>query len=384
MKKVMMGNHAVSFGVMLARADVIAAYPITPQTQIVEELSELCASGRLEARFIKVESEHSAMAACVGASQAGARAFTATSSQGLALMHEVLHWAGGGRLPIVLANVNRAMGPGWNIWADQNDSLSQRDTGFMQVYCESNQEVLDWTIMAFKIAEAVRLPLMINLDAFFLSHTYEAVDIPPQEEVDEFLPKQLLYPRLDIAEPHAFNALVPPAQYLEIRYKLQQAMEEAKRVMADVGREFGEKFGRTYTMTSGYMLDDAKIALVTTGTVSGTARVVIRELREQGVPIGQLKIQTFRPFPTEEVRDALAGVDKIAVIDRNFSWGAGGIFAQEIKAALYNAESKPQVYGYIAGTGGRDITPDTINEVVKRTDEAERPKADYTWIGVQS
>jgi len=384
MKKVMMGNHAVSYGVMLARADVIAAYPITPQTQIVEELSELCASGRLEARFIKVESEHSAMAACVGASQAGSRAFTATSSQGLALMHEVLHWAGGGRLPIVLANVNRAMGPGWNIWADQNDSLSQRDTGFMQVYCESNQEVLDWTIMAFKIAEAVRLPLMINLDAFFLSHTYEAVDIPPQEEVDEFLPKQLLYPRLDIAEPHAFNALVPPAQYLEIRYKLQQAMEEAKRVMADVGREFGEKFGRTYTMTSSYMLDDAKIALVTSGTVSGTARVAIRELREQGVPVGQLKMQTFRPFPTEEVRDALAGVDKIAVIDRNFSWGAGGIFAQEIKAALYNAESRPQVYGYIAGTGGRDITPDTINEVVKRTDEAERPKADYTWIGVQS
>ena len=161
-------------------------------------------------------------------------------------------------------------------------------------------------------------------------------------------------------------------------------MEEAKRVMADVGREFGEKFGRTYTMTSSYMLDDAKIALVTSGTVSGTARVAIRELREQGVPIGQLKMQTFRPFPTEEVRDALAGVDKIAVIDRNFSWGAGGIFAQEIKAALYNAESRPQVYGYIAGTGGRDITPDTINEVVKRTDEAERPKADYTWIGVQS
>jgi pyruvate/2-oxoacid:ferredoxin oxidoreductase alpha subunit len=382
MKKVMMGNHAVSYGVMLSRTDVIAAYPITPQTQIVEELSELCASGKLKARFIKVESEHSAMAACIGASQTGARAFTATSSQGLALMHEVLHWAAGGRLPIVLANVNRAMGPGWNVWADQNDSLSQRDTGFMQVYCESNQEVLDWTIMAFKIAEKVRLPLMINLDAFFLSHTYEAVDLPEQADVDAFLPKARLTPNLDIDDPHAFGALVTPAHYYEIRVKLQEAMEDAKRVIADVGREFGKRFGRTYGHTDSFMMDGAKIALVTSGTVSGTARVVIRELREQGVPVGQLKIQTFRPFPTEEVRDKLAGIEKIAVVDRNFSWGAGGIFAQEIKAALYNADRRPPLYGYIAGIGGRDITPDTIKEIVRKTDEADRPKADYIWIGV--
>jgi pyruvate/2-oxoacid:ferredoxin oxidoreductase alpha subunit len=382
MKKVMMGNHAVSYGVMLSRTDVIAAYPITPQTQVVEELSELCASGKLKARFIKVESEHSAMAACIGASQTGARAFTATSSQGLALMHEVLHWAAGGRLPIVLANINRAMGPGWNVWADQNDSLSQRDTGFMQVYCESNQEVLDWTIMAFKIAEKVRLPLMINLDAFFLSHTFEAVDMPEQAEVDAFLPKSKLTPCLEINDPHAFSALVTPAHYYEIRYKLQESMEEAKRVIADVGKEYGRRFGREYGLTSSYMMDDAKIALVTTGTVSGTARVAIRELREQGVPVGQLKMQAFRPFPVEEVRDRLAGVEKIAVIDRNFSWGAGGIFAQEIKAALYNAERRPQLYGYIAGIGGRDITPETIKEVVLKTEEADRPKADYIWIGV--
>ena len=384
MKKVMMGNHAVSYGVMLARADVIAAYPITPQTQVVEELSELCASGKLDARFIKVESEHSAMAACVGASQTGARAFTATSSQGLALMHEVLHWAGGGRLPIVLVNINRAMGPGWNVWADQNDSLSQRDTGFMQVYCESNQEVLDWTIMAFKIAETVRLPLMINLDAFFLSHTYEAVELPTQEEVDAFLPKQILTPRLDVDDPHAFNALVPPGQYYEIRHKMQTAMENAKRVFADIGREFGQQFGREYGMVSSYMLDDAEIALVTTGTASGTARVAIRKMREQGIPVGQLKIQTFRPFPTEEIRDALAGIKKIAVIDRNFSWGAGGIFAQEIKAALFNSDHRPPVFGYIAGLGGRDIKPDTVEEIVRQTIEAERPKADYIWIGVMS
>ena len=384
MKKVMMGNHAVSYGVMLSRADVIAAYPITPQTQVVEELSEICASGKLDARFIKVESEHSAMAACVGASQTGARAFTATSSQGLALMHEVLHWAAGGRLPIVLANINRAMGPGWNVWADQNDSLSQRDTGFMQVYCESNQEVLDWTIMAFKIAETVRLPLMINLDAFFLSHTYEAVDLPAAEEVDAFLPKKILTPRLDVDDPHAFNALVPPAQYYEIRVKLQAAMEEAKRVIPEVGRDFGKHFGREYGLLSTYMMDDAEIALVTSSTVSGTARVAIRKLREQGIPVGQLKMQAFRPFPTEEVRDALAGVKKIAVIDRNFSWGVGGIFAQEIKAALFNSDHRPPVFGYIAGIGGRDIKPDTVEEIVQRTIEADEPKADYTWIGVKS
>lgn len=383
MKKVLMGNHAVSYGAMLSRVDVIAAYPITPQTQVVEELSEICASGKLNARFIKVESEHSAMTACVGASQAGARAFTATSSQGLALMHEVLHWAAGGRLPIVLANINRTMGPGWNVWADQNDSLSQRDTGFMQVYCESNQEVLDWTIIAFKVAERVRIPMMLNLDAFFLSHTYEAVDIPDQEAVDAFLPKEILYPRLDTDEPHAFSALITPARYPEIRFKLQRAMEEAKSVINEVGQEYGREFGRPYGMLEKHYLEDARIALVTSGTISGTARTVVNKMREEGVPVGQLKMQTFRPFPTEEVRDALAGIEKVAVVDRNFSWGCGGIFAQELKAALYNADYKPQLYGYIAGIGGRDVTPDTVRDIINKTDEADSPKADYIWIGVQ-
>ena len=190
MKKVIMGNHAVSWGVKLARAEVIAAYPITPQTQIVEELARMCADGRLDARFIKVESEHSAMAACIGASATGVRAFTATSSQGLLLMHEMLHWAGSGRLPVVMADINRAVAPGWSIWTDQNDSLAQRDTGWIQLYCENNQEVLDTTIQAFRLAENVNLPVMIVLDAFFLSHTSEPVDIPEQEEVDAFLPQR--------------------------------------------------------------------------------------------------------------------------------------------------------------------------------------------------
>ena len=214
MKKVMLGNHAVSWGVTLARAEVIAAYPITPQTQIVEELAEMCADGRLAARFIKVESEHSAMAACIGAAATGARAFTATSAQGLALMHELLHWAGGGRLPIVMADVNRAMAPGWTVWTDQNDSLSQRDTGWIQLYCETNQEVLDTTAQAFKLAEAVDLPAMIVLDAFFLSHTSEPVDIPDQTDVDAFLPRREARLKLDTADPHSFGSLATPAVYM--------------------------------------------------------------------------------------------------------------------------------------------------------------------------
>ena len=208
MKKVMIGNHAVSWGVLRSRVEVISAYPITPQTQIVEALSDMVADGSLPAQYIKVESEHSAMAACIGASIAGTRTFTATSAQGLALMHEMLHWAAGGRLPVVMANVNRAMAPGWTIWTDQNDSLSQRDTGWIQLYCETNQEVFDTTIQSFKLAEAVNLPVMVVLDAFFLSHTSEPVDVTEQEDVDRFLPQREATFKMDTSDPHAFGALV--------------------------------------------------------------------------------------------------------------------------------------------------------------------------------
>ena len=218
-KQVISGNHAVSYGVMLARAQVISAYPITPQTQIVEMLSELCASGQLKAKFIKVESEHSAMAACIGASITGARTFTATSSQGLALMHELIHWAANARLPIVLADVNRAMGPGWSIWTDQNDSLSQRDTGWLQFYCESNQEVIDTIIQAFKIAETVYLPVMVVLDAFFLSHTSEPVEIPPVKLVDKYLPSFKPDIKMDIKSSHAFGGVTTPEYNFALKYK---------------------------------------------------------------------------------------------------------------------------------------------------------------------
>ena len=230
MKKVITGSHAVSHAVRLSRAEVITAYPITPQTSIVELLSEFCASGELKANFVKVESEHSAMATLIGSEAAGARSFTATSSHGLALMHEMLHWALGARLPIVLANVNRAMGTPWSIWVDHNDSLSQRDTGWIQVYAESGQEVLDSIIMAFKIAEQIRLPFMVNLDGFLLSHTVEPVDIPEQEVVDQYLPPLHLDNILDVDDPHAIGNLTTPDYYFELRYKAQKAFERKYQI----------------------------------------------------------------------------------------------------------------------------------------------------------
>jgi pyruvate/2-oxoacid:ferredoxin oxidoreductase alpha subunit len=388
-KKVIIGNHAVSYGVKLARTEVIAAYPITPQTQVVEELSEMCASGDLRARFIKVESEHSAMAACIGASATGARAFTATSSQGLALMHELLHWAGGGRLPIVMVDVNRAMAPGWNVWTDQNDSLSQRDTGWVQLYCETNQEVLDTTIQAFKLAEAVDVPVMVVLDAFFLSHTSEPVDIPDQADVDAFLPKRVARQKLDTDAPHAFGALTTPAVYMEMRLRQQEAMDEARTAMVAIDAEWGKRFGRSYGPIECYRTEGADLVLVTSGTITSTARYVINQLRDDGHKVGLVKVKMFRPFPTEDLRKVLAGVPDVAVLDRNISPGHSGIFAEEIRAALYDLPDakRPRLHGYIVGLGGRDVTPDTIMDCVTRARAAAKvaePEREDVWVGVKS
>ncbi len=384
MEKVIMGNHAVSYGAKLARAQVISAYPITPQTQIVEMLSELCAEGLLDAKFIKVESEHSAMAACIGAASVGARAFTATSSHGLALMHEMLHWAAGARLPIVMANVGRAMGAGWSIWTEQTDSLAQRDTGWLQFYCESNQEVLDTVIQSFKIAEQVLLPTMLVLDAFVLSHTQEPVDIPDQELVDSYLPPYHAQYKLDTNDPHAFNALVMPRHYMELRYKMQRAMEEAVEVARQADEEFREVFGRSYGLVEKYRLEDADVVLVTSATITSTARVVVDELREEGHKIGLLKVRMFRPFPAEDIREALADARKVAIIDRNISFGHGGIFAEEVKSALYNGSHRPPIFGFIIGLGGRDVTPASIRGIAEYTFEHDTPEREIIWRGVKT
>jgi pyruvate/2-oxoacid:ferredoxin oxidoreductase alpha subunit len=383
MRQVLEGSHAVSEAVRLARTQVISAYPITPQTHIVEQLSEYCANGTLDARFLRVESEHSAMAALIGAASSGVRTFTATSSQGLALMHELLHWASGARLPIVMAQVNRALAPGWNIWADQTDSLAQRDTGWIQFYCENGQEVLDTTLQAFRLAEWVNLPVMVNLDAFFLSHTYEPVDVPEQKSVDKLLPPYKPRFQLDLANPCAFNQLAPPNIYMEMRHSIQMAMEEAFTFFEQMEEEFQSILGRRHGALEAIQCDDAEVILITSGTVTSTSRQVVAELRDNGEKVGLLKIKLFRPFPVNMLRELTKSASKVAVIDRSFSFGASGIFAQEVKAALCNFPGHPPVYGYVAGLGGRDITTEVIEDIYWLAKNSTAPETESSWVGLR-
>ena len=383
MRTVLEGSHAVAEAVRLARAQVISAYPITPQTHIVERLSDFCADGSLNARFLRVESEHSALAALIGAASTGVRTFTATSSQGLALMHELLHWSSGARLPIVMAEVNRALAPGWNIWTDQTDSLSQRDTGWIQLYCETCQETLDTTLQAFRLAEMVNLPVMVVLDAFFLSHTYEPVDIPDQEAADRFLPSFQPKFELDTETPCALNQMVPPGFYMEMRRSIQSAMEAALDRFVDVDAELESVFGRRYGMVEPVQCEDAEIVLVTSGTITSTSRQLIEDLRARGEKVGLLKVKLFRPFPAEAIRKVLGPVKKIAVIDRNFSFGAGGIFAQEIRAALCSLDERPAVFGFIAGLGGRDVTLSVLEEIHQYAKNHTAPETESIWVGLR-
>lgn len=382
MKRIITGNQAVAYGVMLSHVELISAYPITPQTTIVEELSELCARGRVKARFTKVESEHSAMAAVIGASTGGVRTFTATSSHGLAYMHEMLHWASGARLPIVLVNVNRALAPGWNIWNDQSDSLSQRDTGWVQLYCERNQEVLDTILEAYKIAETVRLPVMVVLDAFSLSHTSEPVDIPSEEKVSGFLPEYVTEYPIDPKKPCSFSGITGPEHYFEFRYKIQRAMEEVPAVAKEVDQAFRSRFNRGYGAIERYGAEEAEAVILTAGAVTSTTRTVVERMALKGLPVGGIKLKMFRPFPGEEIARALKGVRKVAVLERDLSCGLGGIIAHELRAALYTEENRPEVFGFVSGLGGRDITPDLIEEALRTTLDHPRPAEKILWLGL--
>jgi pyruvate/2-oxoacid:ferredoxin oxidoreductase alpha subunit len=383
MKKVLEGSHAVSEAVRLAKVQVMSAYPITPQTHIVEALAEYCANGTMDARFLCVESEHSAMAAVIGASSGGVRTFTATSSQGLALMHELLHWASAARLPIVMAEVNRALAPGWNIWMDQTDSLSQRDTGWIQLYCQDGQELFDTILQAYRLAEKVNLPVMVVLDAFFLSHTFEPVDVPDQDAVDRFLPPFSPRIELNTKDPFAVGQMAAPTIYMEMRHSIQNAMEQVAVQLAQVEQEFEAIFNRKYGPLEAIHCDDAQIIMVVTGTAASTCRKVISDLRSQGEKVGMLKLRMFRPFPTNLIRQILGSVQKVAVLDRNFSFGASGIFAQEIRAALCNSYGHPPVFGFIAGLGGRDVTPETLSEIYWKTQTSDTPESDSIWVGLK-
>jgi len=379
MKKVISANQSVSYAVRAAKAQVIAAYPITPQSSIVETLAGFCASGDLQARFINVESEHSAMAACLAASVTGARTFTATSSQGLALMHELLHYASGLRLPIVMANVNRALASPFNLKADLSDSLSQRDTGWLQFYCGSGQEVFDTIIQAYRIAETTLLPVMVNLEGFILSHTYEIVDIPEQNEVDRFLTPAPPRECLDVDNPSLFGSTTD--YYINFRYKMHEGMEKAKAVCGEIDSEFNRIFGREYGLVHPYLCQDADLILVTAGTIAGTCAVVADRLREKGLKVGVLRIRLVRPFPREQISNALRNCQKMIVIDRDFSPGCGGILAQEVKAVLQGVRSNLPVHEFIAGLGGRDVTDKDVLRMIEQTHHTQKP-GESTWIGL--
>jgi pyruvate ferredoxin oxidoreductase alpha subunit len=380
MKKVLMGNHAATLGAVLARVEVVAAYPITPATQIVEMMAEMEAKGEYKGQLLRVESEHSAMAALLGSATAGARSFTATSSQGLAYMHELLHWVSGARLPIVMVDVNRALASPWNLWTDQTDSLSQRDTGWIQLYCATNQEVLDTVLQAYKIAERVELPAMVVLDGFTLSHVYEPVDVPTQEEADAFLPPWKAVRRLDPAAPAGFGALEGPKEYIRLRKRIAMDMERAEDETDRIGAEFGRMFGRDYGCVETYHCDDADTILLTSGAVGSTAKQAIDELRAAGRKAGLLRVRLFRPFPTKTLRRILRRVPRVAVVDRNYSEGQQGIFCEELKAALYGLEERPEILGYVAGLGGGDITVELLKEIWTEAASGKADRLEPAWM----
>jgi len=354
------GNHAAALAAKLARVNVVAAYPITPQTTVVEYLASFIESGYMNAEYIRVESEHSAMAAVIGAAAAGARTFTATSSQGLVYMSEVLHWAAGSRTPIGMAVINRALGPPWNIHVDHQDSMSQRDTGWMQIYVSSNQEVLDTILMMYKVAEHpdVMLPFMVCLDAFVLSHTFMPVNVPRQEDVDEFLPPFRPSWTLDPSDPISFGSLVlPDEEYQEMRWSMDLSMRRALEVMEDVAEEFNEKFGRYHgAAVMKYKMNDADYVILTSATLASEAEVAVDIMRDEGISVGLLKLRSFRPFPHRDIKENLQGRKGVVVIDRSISFSSGGPIGTEVRSSLYDLSGAPPVVNYIGGLGGRDLT----------------------------
>lgn len=383
MKEVISGNEAVSRAVKLARVQVISAYPITPQTTIAEKLSEICGSGELDARFVKVESEHSAMATLIGASSTGARTFTATSAQGLALMHELLFWASGARLPIVLVDVNRAMAAPWTIWCDQTDSLAQRDTGFLQFYCWSNQEILDTTICAFKVAEELSVPCMICFDGFFISHTHEIVDIPEQGLVDEFLPPRNAELKLDPENPMTFSGGTLPDNFMEFRYKLQRTFERAGEVIGKTFDDFARLFGRSYSGIEPYFTKDAESVLIASGSAASTIYHTARKMRDDGKKVGLLRLRQFRPLPERELLDYLSSDVNYGILDRDLSPGTGGVFSQEIRAALSKNGKDARLCEFVAGLGGRDIRTDDIEKIFDMLESGKADSAAINWIGLK-
>lgn len=376
------GNYIAAKAAVMCKPEVVAAYPITPQTTLVEGIANYVGTGEFKGEYICVESEHSAMAACIGASATGVRTFTGTSSHGLLLMHEMLHWAALARLPVVMCNINRTVGPGWNIWADENDSISQRDTGWIQFYCSSNQEIFDTVVQSFKIAEhaKIQLPVMINYNAFILSHTSMPAHIPEQKEIDAFLPKRIPKWKLDVDNPITFGNIILPAEYEIIRKDMQDACEHAKKIIKEVSLDWKKRFGRYHgDLLELYCCDDAEYILMSMGAIGAESKVSIDNLRKKGIKIGLARLRCFRPFPREEIIKLGKKAD-IIVIDRNISIGMEGALFTEVKAALYG-QSDAKLYGFIAGLGGKDVL---FSDIEKICNKVMNGKAKHLeWFGFE-
>ena len=399
MIKVISGNEAAAYGVLLAQPAVMTAYPITPASRISEQISEFYAEGLLKGKFVNVESEMTSLGIVTGASGIGVRVFTATASQGLAWMHEGLHWASGSRLPIVLCDVNRPLGAPDNLTCGWIDTLSQRDTTWMQLYCESNQEVVDTILQGYRIAEAMYLPLMVCLDGVYLSYIAETVDIPEQKLVDKYLPPYDPSGRALIGQqvlsrhrpkspgaPAGRGAGAQMGSWTGNRYDLHKLSLKCINMAVQANDEFEAIFGRGYPLVEEYRCEDAEVVLVTVGSAVGTARQVIDELKATGLKVGLVKLKMFRPFPLEMVRKVLGSRKKVLVIERDISAGQCGIFYQELKWALYNntTSKSTAVYGFVGGLGGEDITPELIEKAIMYTIENDPPKQEAIWLGLQT
>jgi pyruvate ferredoxin oxidoreductase alpha subunit len=377
---------AVAEAVKLANVDCIAAYPITPQTHIVEHLSELVAQGHLDAEFIPVESEHSAMSVCIGTAAAGARSFTSSSSQGLALLHELLFIASAMRFPIVCAVVNRALSAPLSIWNDHSDIMASRDCGWIQLFADNGQQAFDQTICAFRIGEDSRvlLPVAVNLDGFSLSHVVEPLEMLTPEEVSRFLPPYRPLFTLHPDKPVTMGAFAMPEIFMETRKAHEVALRNSQSVILEVWDEWAKLTGRTYQPIESYRMEGAKTALLAAGGISEVSMEAVDRMRNQGKPVGLLKLRLWRPFPFAELVQAVSGVKSLVVIDRALSTGGpGGPVYSEVRSALYGYPGRPEVVGFISGLGGRDVPPEQVMEMVERASAKGGKKEEFQMIGVR-
>jgi pyruvate/2-oxoacid:ferredoxin oxidoreductase alpha subunit len=386
--KICTGNYAAAYGSMRSRVKTVAAYPITPQTFIVEHISEFVNNGEMDCEYIEVESEHTAMSACVSASATGVRTFTATSSQGLALMHEILPIASGMRLPVVMAVVNRAIAAPINIWVEHNDIMPERDSGWIQVFCDNNQEVQDMVLQAYRIAEdkRVSLPMAVCLDAFILSHTVEPVDLVEQDDADKFVPKyRPTGAILDPDEVSAVGVFTPPDYMMEQRWQTDDAMRKSADVIREVNAAFAKQFGRDHGgLVDPYMVDDADVVLVTMGTASSTAHEVVDDMRSEGKKVGLVKLRFWRPYPAQELRSIVERVKAVGVFDRAVSYGVAGPSFIELRSASYGLNVP--MMNFIGGLGGRDVSLADIRfmyDSLLQAAKTGKAKRDVTWMGTR-